>query len=196
MDKYTSHRGTAVALMRENVDTDQIMPKQFLKRIERTGFGEFVFYDWRFDEQGEKIPGFVLNDPRYDGASVLISGSNFGCGSSREHAPWGLHDFGFKVIIAAGFADIFYNNCFNTGILPIVAPADKLFYLAQQSRSTAGYMVCADLEDQTVTDEQGFGFSFDIEPFRKYRLMEGLDDIGLTERLEDDILKFEASRGA
>jgi 3-isopropylmalate/(R)-2-methylmalate dehydratase small subunit len=193
MDRFTTHTGIAVPLLRDNIDTDQIMPKQFLKRIERSGFGEFVFYDWRFDEHGNKIPDFALNDSRYDGASIIISGNNFGCGSSREHAPWGLYEYGFKVIIAEGFADIFYNNCFKTGILPIPVPSMALRYLETRCRTVERYSLSIDLLEQTLTDGSGLELPFEIEPFRKYCLSNGLDDIGITSQFEKDIADYEAA---
>jgi 3-isopropylmalate/(R)-2-methylmalate dehydratase small subunit len=188
VERFTKHTGLVAPLDRANVDTDQIIPKQFLKRIERTGFGEFLFYDWRYLPDGQPNPAFVLNEPRYQGASILVAGKNFGCGSSREHAPWALGEFGFRVIIAPSFADIFANNCFKNGMLPITLPE-------QQVRE---FMKCAqltvDLETQMITDENGLSVSFVVGSFQRYCLLEGLDDIGLTLRHEGAIKAFEASR--
>ena len=191
MDKFSVHEGILVPLVRDNVDTDQIMPKQFLKRVERTGFGEFVFNDWRFDANGDPSSDFTLNDARYERASVLLTGSNFGCGSSREHAPWGLADYGFSVIIAESFADIFYNNCCKIGLLPVSTTHRNILELENNCLAERDYTVRVSLKDQTVSDRHGFSFDFDIEPFRKHCLLEGLDDIGLTELHAEDIRKYE-----
>jgi len=182
-------------LDRVNVDTDQIVPKQFLKLIEKTGFGKFLFYDWRYRENGEPNPNFILNNERYKGASILLTRSNFGCGSSREHAPWALQDFGFRVIIAPSFADIFYNNCFKNGMLPIVLSEEKVDELFQRVFREEGYKLTVDLESQILTDSDGMTLSFDVDPFRKKCLLEGLDDIGLTLQYEDKIRAYEESRG-
>ena len=188
MERFTKHTGLVAPLDRANIDTDQIIPKQFLKRIERTGFGEFLFYDWRYLPDGQPNPAFVLNEPRYQGASILVAGKNFGCGSSREHAPWALGEFGFRVIIAPSFADIFANNCFKNGMLPITLPEEQVRELMKCAQLTV------DLETQMITDENGLSVSFVVGSFQRYCLLEGLDDIGLTLRHEDAIKAFEASR--
>jgi len=179
---------------RINVDTDQIIPKQFLKRIERTGFGQFLFYDWRFNLDGTINAEFELNDPRFKGATILLARANFGCGSSREHAPWALLDYGFSSIIAPSFADIFYNNCFKNGMLPITLSEQQVDTLFQRTASTPGYELTVDLERQWVTDDEGLRFSFEVDPFRRECLLKGLDDIGLTLQHEDKILEHEARR--
>ncbi|MDF2627871.1 MAG: 3-isopropylmalate dehydratase, small subunit [Symbiobacteriaceae bacterium] len=186
--RFVRHTGLVVPLDRVNVDTDQIMPKQFLKRIERTGFGEYLFHDWRMD------PEFELNQPRYAGASVLVAGKNFGCGSSREHAPWGLAQYGFRVLIAPSFADIFYSNCFKNFMLPVVLSEAQVADLMSRTRSLAGYALSVDLEAQLVTDGHGFRATFEVDPFRRYCLLNGLDDIGLTLQQEAAIAAFEARR--
>ena len=194
MKPFTKHAGRVVAMDRANVDTDQIIPKQFLKRIERTGFGQFLFFDWRFLDNGQPNPDFVLNRPEYQGASVLLARRNFGCGSSREHAPWALEDHGFRVLIAPSFADIFYNNCFKNGILPIrlvVAIVEDLFRRAAQP----GYKLHVDLNSRTVTDDQGLKLTFEVEESRRHSLLNGLDDIGLTLAHADKIAAYEAARG-
>src|SRR5436853_2181675 len=188
---FRTHTGVAAPLDRPNVDTDQIIPKQFLKRVERTGFGEFLFYDWRYTNDGTPDPSFVLNEPRYAGATILVAGRNFGCGSSREHAPWALLDYGFRVIIAPTFADIFYNNCFKNGILPITLADAQVDELFRRAEATEGYQLTADLPNQAVSDAQGLKFHFDIDDFRKAVLLEGLDDIGLTLKQEPDITAYE-----
>ncbi|MFO7173967.1 MAG: 3-isopropylmalate dehydratase small subunit [Bacillota bacterium] len=193
---FVRHTGLVVPLDRVNVDTDQIMPKQFLKRIERTGFGQFLFWDWRYLPDGSPNPEFELNQPRYQGASILVTGKNFGCGSSREHAPWGLADYGFKVIIAPSFADIFYNNCFKNFLLPVTLPEAEVRLLLDRARAIEGYRLTVDLEAQTVTDEHGFHATFEIDPFRRYCLLNGLDDIGLTLQYEEKIAAYEARRPA
>ena len=190
MKALTVHNGKVVPLDRRNVDTDQIIPKQFLKRIERSGFGEFLFYNWRFDNKGNERPEFVLNNPKYKGASVLVAGDNFGCGSSREHAPWSLDDYGFRVVIAPSFADIFYNNCFKNGLLPIALDEALVNELISKAESES-YHLTVDLENQLVTDNLGFQASFEVDPERKNRLLNGLDDISLTLELEDKIASFE-----
>ena len=181
-------------LDRVNVDTDQIIPKQFLKRIERTGFGQFLFYDWRFNPDGSINPEFELNDPRFDGATILVARSNFGCGSSREHAPWALLDYGFRSIIAPSFADIFYNNCFKNGMLPVVLSEEQIERLFRRAAKNAGYELTVDLERQWVTDDDGVRFTFDVDPFSRECLLKGLDDIGLTLQHEDKIREHEACR--
>jgi 3-isopropylmalate/(R)-2-methylmalate dehydratase small subunit len=196
MQPFRKHTGKAAVLDRANVDTDQIIPKQFLKRIERTGFGQFLFYDWRFLPNGTPNPEFTLNDQRYGGASVLIAGKNFGCGSSREHAPWALADFGFRAIIAPSFADIFANNCMKNGMLPVTLAEEKVSHLMHRAAESEGYEVTVDLENRTISDSHGFSASFEISDFQRYCLLEGLDDIGLTLRHEDDIARFETQRPA
>ena len=192
MNSFNQHRGLVVALDRANVDTDQIIPKQFLKRIERTGFGEFLFFDWRYLSDGTPNPQFILNEPRYQGASILVAAKNFGCGSSREHAPWALAEFGFRAIIAPSFADIFANNCFKNGMLPVVLPEVTVGEIMQRTQENEGYKLSIDLEKQTVTDEIGLSVSFQVSEFQKYCLLQGLDDIGLTLRHEDAISAYEA----
>jgi 3-isopropylmalate/(R)-2-methylmalate dehydratase small subunit len=194
MKAFKSHTGIAAPLNQANIDTDQIIPKQFLTRIERTGYGQFLFFDWRFDGNGNPKSDFVLNQDRFKGASVLIAGKNFGCGSSREHAPWALEDFGFRVIIAPTFADIFYNNCFKVGILPVALAEEVVAELISKAESTPGYRISADLENQTVSDDSGFETVFDVDAFRKFCLINGLDDIGLSLQHESAISEFEKSR--
>jgi 3-isopropylmalate/(R)-2-methylmalate dehydratase small subunit len=178
-----------------NVDTDQIIPKQFLKRVERTGFGKFLFNDWRYNENGSDNKDFVLNKDIYKDASVLVSGRNFGSGSSREHAPWALQDFGFKCIIAPSFADIFYSNCFQNGILPVVLPEKIVAEIIARSEENPNYQMTIDLEEQKIWDsEEDIVAKFDVEPFRKYCMLNGLDDIGLTLEFENDISDFENNR--
>jgi 3-isopropylmalate/(R)-2-methylmalate dehydratase small subunit len=191
MKPFTKHTGLAVAMDRANVDTDQIIPKQFLKRIERTGFGEFLFWDWARDEQGELIPNFELNRPEAQGASVLLARRNFGCGSSREHAPWALEDWGIRVLVAPSFADIFYNNCFKNGMLPIVLSEAEVDDLFQRAATQPGYQLTADLQTKTLSDNQGLQLKFDVEDFRRHCLLNGLDDIGLTLAHEDKIAAYE-----
>ena len=194
MKSFLRHTGLAAMLDRVNVDTDQIIPKQFLKRIERTGFGQFLFYDWRFNPDGSINPDFELNDPRYEDATILVARSNFGCGSSREHAPWALLDYGFRSILAPSFADIFYNNCFKNGMLPVVLSEEQIEQLFMRASKTRGYELTVDLERQWVTDDEGLRFTFDIDPFRRECLLKGLDDIGLTLQHEDKIREYEARR--
>ena len=191
MDAFKEHVGRVVPLDRINVDTDQIIPKQFLKRIERTGFGEFLFNDWRYLENGESNPEFVLNLPRYADASILIAGANFGCGSSREHAPWALQQYGFKAILAPSFADIFRNNCYKNGILPIALSADVITSLSQAAHDTEGYQLMIDLEQQSVICPDGTAHNFEIGDFEKYCLLNGLDEIGWTLQYEGDIAAYE-----
>lgn len=195
MQAFTKHTGLVAPLNRANVDTDQIIPKQFLKRIERTGFGEFLFFDWRYLPDGEPNPDFVLNEPRYKGASILVADKNFGCGSSREHAPWALGEFGFQVIIAPSFADIFANNCFKNGMLPIALTADQVQEIMRRAQQQEGYQLTVDLERQIVEDSQGLSILFVVGEFQRYCLVEGLDDIGLTLRHEDAITAYELSHG-
>ena len=194
MTPFRKHTGLVAPLDRANVDTDQIIPKQFLKRIERTGFGQFVFYDWRYSPDGTPDPSFVLNDPRYDGASILVADKNFGCGSSREHAPWALGEYGFRVIIAPSFADIFANNCFKNGMLPITLDSSQVREIMTRAQEQQRYELTIDLERQTIGDSSGLSISFVVSEFQRYCLLEGLDDIGLTLRHEDAIKRYEASR--
>lgn len=194
MDAFVRHTGLVAPMDRANVDTDQIMPKQFLKRIERTGFGQFLFFDWRFHADGSPNPEFELNRPQYQGATVLVAGKNFGSGSSREHAPWGLADYGFRVIIAPSYADIFYNNCFKNFMLPVVLPEEQVAELMHRAQVIKGYQVTVDLVSQHVTDENGFSASFAVDAFRKHCLLNGLDDIGLTMQQVDAIAAYEARR--
>src|SRR5215203_6126745 len=177
MNKFTKHTGKTVPLYQPNIDTDQIIPKQFLKRIERTGYGEFLFYDWRFNADGTERVDFILNNPKYKDASVLLAGANFGCGSSREHAPWSLTDYGFQVVIAPSFADIFYNNSLKNGLLPVVLSEAQVAELAENSATSENYELIIDLKNQSVTDNQGFQTGFEIDEFRKHCLLNGLDDI-------------------
>ena len=194
MEPFSKHTGLVATLDRVNVDTDQIIPKQFLKRIERSGFGEFLFYDWRFNTDGSLRADFELNQPRFDGATILVARANFGCGSSREHAPWALFDYGFRSIIAPSFADIFYNNCFLNGMLPVVLSEEQVDELFKRATANSGYELTVDLTRQWVTDDEGLRFSFDVDPFRRECLLKGLDDIGLTLGHEDKIKKYEAQR--
>ncbi len=196
MQPFRSHTGVVVPLDRANVDTDQIIPKQFLKRIERTGFGQFVFYDWRFDADGRPSPEFVLNNPRYAEASILIAGKNFGCGSSREHAPWALADFGFKVIIGTSFADIFYNNSLKNGLVLVRLPESEVAQLMARANKSERYALTVDLEKQLVADDSGFRATFQMDEFRRRCLLEGLDDIGLTLRFEPQIAEYECRQPA
>jgi 3-isopropylmalate/(R)-2-methylmalate dehydratase small subunit len=191
MKPFTKHTGRVIAMDRANVDTDQIIPKQFLKRIERTGFGQFLFWDWGRHEDGSINPAFELNQPEAEGASVLLARRNFGCGSSREHAPWALEDWGFRVLIAPSFADIFYNNCFKNGMLPIVVSEEQVEHLFQRAAAHSGYELTADLENCTLSDAHGLSLKFDVEPFRRHCLLHGLDDIGLTLEHEDKIAAYE-----
>ncbi len=195
MKPFVRHTGLVVPLDRSDVDTDQIIPKQFLKRIERTGFGQFLFYDWRFLEDGTPNPEFILNLPEYQGATILLARRNFGCGSSREHAPWALADYGFRAMIAPSFADIFYNNSLKNGLLPVRLSEDLVDELFRRCRETRGYQLTIDLEACLVTDDFGFRASFEIDPFRRKCLLEGLDDIALTLQHEDKILAYEKARG-
>ena len=184
--------GTVAPLNRVNVDTDQIIPKQFLKRIERTGFGQFLFFDWRFQEDGTTPDKkFELNHPGYQGAQILVAGRNFGCGSSREHAPWALLDYGFRVVIASSFADIFHNNCFQNGMLPITLPEEVVQKIMTNAQTRPGYKLNVDLERNVVEDDHGLSVKFEIDPFRRHCLLNGLDDIGLTLQHEDKIAAFE-----
>jgi len=192
LEPFKRVQGIVVPLDRVNVDTDQIVPKQFLKLVQRTGFGQYLFNDWRFYPDGKPRPDFVLNEPRYQGAKILIARANFGCGSSREHAAWSLLDYGFKVILAPSFADIFYNNCFKNGILLITLDEKTIENYFDQAKQ-AGFSLEIDLESQTIRDSQGSIVQFKIDPFRKKALLEGLDDIELTLKHEDKIRKYEAN---
>jgi len=197
MDKFIKHSGIVAPVDRVNVDTDAIIPKQFLKRIERTGFGQFLFYEWRFLEDGvTPNEGFEMNKERYNGASVLISRANFGCGSSREHAPWAIMDYGFKVVIAPSYADIFYNNCFKNGILPIKLSEEQVEELFQRTAQHEGYQLHVDLENKVLRDDHGMEIQFDLDEHRRQFLLQGLDDIGLTLQHEDKISAYEAKQAA
>jgi len=195
MQSFIKHTGLVAPMDRSNVDTDQIIPKQFLKRIERTGFGQFLFFDWRFLENGDPNPRFELNQPEYAGASVLLARRNFGCGSSREHAPWSLEDYGFQVVIAASFADIFFNNCFKNGMLPIHLDEATLQDLFDRTAKHKGYKLTVDLVACKLSDEHGLDITFEVDDFRRHCLLNGLDDIGLTLAHEDKISAYEAAHG-
>ncbi len=196
MQPFVSHTGRVAALRRANIDTDQIIPKQFLKRIERSGFGAFLFHDWRYRSDGSANPEFELNRAESHGATVLLTGANFGCGSSREHAPWALADFGFRAIIAPSFADIFYANCMQNGLLPVVLPETAVSELFQRCAATAGYEVTVDLQFRAVSDAGGFRASFEIEEYRREMLLQGLDEIGRTLLQAPRITAFELRRSA
>ena len=203
MQKFTLHKGLVAPLDRENVDTDAIIPKQFLKSIRRTGFGPNLFDEWRYLDRGEPgkpeserrpNPDFVLNQPRYQGASILLTRKNFGCGSSREHAPWALEQYGFRAILAPSYADIFFNNCFKNGLLPIVLPESTVAALFDEVAAFPGFQLTVDLPRQVIVKPDGTEIAFDVQPFRKYCLVNGFDDIGLTLRQKDKIQAFEAER--
>lgn len=195
MQKFTTLKGIVAPLEAQNVDTDQIIPKQFLKRIERTGYESMLFFDWRYLDDGvTPNPEFELNAPRYQGASILLALDNFGCGSSREHAPWALDNYGFRCILAPSYADIFYNNCFNNGMLPIVLPQEVVLSLIKECRAQDGYQLEIDLPSQTITRPNGEKIAFELDPFLKERLLNGWDQIGLTLRFEDKISEFESAR--
>lgn len=203
MEKFTVHTGLVIPLDRSNVDTDAIIPKQYLKSIQRTGFGPTLFDDWRYLEPGEPgmdhskrtpNPDFVLNAPRFAGASVLLARENFGCGSSREHAVWALTDYGIRAVIAPSYADIFFNNSFKNGLLPLTLPAEVIDQLFVEAQATEGYQLTVNLEEQQVVTPSGAAFAFSIDEFRKYCLLNGLDDIGLTLQHADDIRAYEACR--
>ena len=197
MEPFVSLNAKLAPLNRVNVDTDQIIPKQFLKRVERTGFGQFLFNDWRFNSDGSENPEFILNRQEYGGAEILVSGRNFGSGSSREHAPWALQDYGFKCIIAPSFGDIFFSNCFQNGVLPVVLPEDVVTEIIANSEKDPEYRINIDLESQRVWDEnEEVVAEFNIEPFRRHCLLNGLDDIGLTLEDEIDISDFESARSS
>ena len=196
MEPFVKLTGIVAPVDRMNVDTDQIIPKQFLKRVERTGYEEALFYDWRFLEDGKTLnPEFEMNAPRYKGAGILLARDNFGCGSSREHAPWALHDYGIRCILAPSFADIFYNNCFNNGMLPIRLPGDVVDALFAEVRAKEGYGLTVDLESQTIVQPDGTSIAFDIDPSLKDRLLNGLDQVGLTLQHEDKIAAYEQAHG-
>ncbi len=194
MNPFIKHEGIVAPLEALNVDTDQIIPKQFLKRIERTGYEDVLFFDWRYLDDGKTInPDFEMNAPRYQPASILLTKDNFGCGSSREHAPWALNDYGFRCIIAPSYADIFYNNCFNNGMLPLVLSTNEIEALFDEVRAQAGYQLVVDLPSQQIIKPDGSVLKFDIDPFLKERLLNGWDQIGLTLLHEDKITHFEES---
>ena len=195
MRAFTTHTGLAAVLDRDDVDTDQVIPKQFLKRITRTGYDDALFFDWRFLDDGSPNPEFELNHPAYEGASILIAGRNFGCGSSREHAPWALNDYGFRAIIAPSFADIFRNNCFQNGLLTITLDEADVRGLMEKAAPGNDYRPTVDLEAQTISDPAGGAISFEVDEFRRHMLLEGLDDIGLTLQHEDKIAAYERARG-
>lgn len=194
MEAFIRLTGVVAPLGRPNVDTDQIIPAQYLKRVERTGFGRFLFSAWRYGADGEPDPDFVLNKPGYEGATVLLAGRNFGCGSSREHAPWALHDYGFRAIIAPSFADIFRNNCYQNGMLPIELPEEVVDELIRRAEQYPGYTLTIDLEKQEIWDDEIFLTSFEADDFRRDCLLKGLDDIDTTLQHEDDIAAYEATR--
>ena len=194
MEPFTMHAGKVVPYDMPNVDTDQIIPARFLKKIDRVGFGELLFYELRYDEDGAPKPGFALNDPRYAGGSVLVSGPQFGIGSSREHAPWAIQQYGFRAVIAPSFGDIFRNNCYQNGLLPVALSTAEVDAIIARAQEIEGYEVTVDLEAQEVRDAHGLRASFEIDAFRKESLTQGLDDIGLTLRLEDDIAAYESAR--
>jgi len=191
MEPYVTHESIAALMDRSNVDTDQIVPKQFLKEVQRTGFGKHLFFDWRYLPDGSPNPDFELNKPAFKGARILVAGDNFGCGSSREHAPWAIDDYGINTIISTSYADIFYNNCFKNGILPIVVTRPQLDQLMDEIRHNEGVKFTSDLEKQTITTPGGLRISFEIDGFRKETMLKGLDDIALTLQHVDKIAAFE-----
>jgi 3-isopropylmalate/(R)-2-methylmalate dehydratase small subunit len=193
MQPFRTHTGKATPLYRSNIDTDQIIPKQFLKRIEKTGFGEFLFNDWRRSADGKPDPNFPLNDPRYSGANILVAGKNFGCGSSREHAVWALADYGFRAVIASSFADIFANNCAKNGVLTVALSEEETGDIARRAAEIPSYELTVDLEKCSVRDEHGFSARFQIDEFTRHCLLEGLDDIGLTLTHEAEIAQYESA---
>ncbi len=196
MEPFVRHRGIVVPLDRANVDTDQIIPKQFLKRITRSGYEDVLFYDWRYLADGKTPdPNFVLNLPRYQGATILLARDNFGCGSSREHAPWALHDYGFRAILAPSFADIFYNNCFNNGLLPVALPAATIDTFFERVAANQGFTIDVDLAEQRLDPSTGDSISFEIDPFLKERLLNGWDQVALTLQHEAAITEYEARLG-
>jgi 3-isopropylmalate/(R)-2-methylmalate dehydratase small subunit len=194
MRPFTKHTGLVLPMDRSNVDTDQIIPKQFLKRIERTGFGQFAFFDWRYLPDGSPNPEFELNRPQYAGATILLARRNFGCGSSREHAPWALEDYGFRALIAPSFADIFYNNTFKNGVLPIRLDEAQVNDLFGRAAAHLGYRLTVDLQQRTISDDYGLSLSFQVDDFRRHCLLNGLDDIGLTLQHEAKITAYEQAR--
>jgi 3-isopropylmalate/(R)-2-methylmalate dehydratase small subunit len=194
MNPFTKHTGLVAPLDRVNVDTDQMVPKQFLKALTREGFGRVLFYDWRFLDGGEPNPQFVLNWPRYRGASILVARANLGCGSSREHAAWAILDYGFRALIAPSYADIFYNNCIKNGILPVTLEGRRVEELFERTEKTVDYRLTVDLAAQTITDDSGVGLRFEIDPFRRECLMNGWDEIGLTLRYDDRIANYERAQ--
>jgi len=196
MKPFVRIQGLVALLDLPNVDTDQIIPKQFLKRIERTGFGQFLFYDWRFSDGVQLDPAFELNQPRYRGAQILLTRANFGCGSSREHAPWALEDYGFRCVIAPSFADIFYNNCFKNGMLPIQLTEGQVEDLFRRVRGSVGYSLTIDLERKQITSDDGLNLKFEVDEFRRRCLLNGWDDIGLTLQHEDKIQQYENQHAA
>lgn len=195
MQPFTQHRGLVAPLDRVNVDTDQMVPKQFLKWITREGYGKVLFFDWRYGDDGRTPnPEFVLNHPRYQGASVLVTRANFGCGSSREHAPWALLDYGFRAILAPSFADIFFNNCFKNGILLVQLSNEQIDEIFERTEQQEGYELTADLQTQTVTDKADLVYHFEVDPFRRECLLNGWDEIGLSLRFQDRIASYESER--
>jgi 3-isopropylmalate/(R)-2-methylmalate dehydratase small subunit len=194
MVPFKKEEGVVMPYDKPNVDTDEIIPAEFLKRVERSGFGQFLFYAKRFNADGSPNEDFILNQPRYEGAKILVAGPNFGCGSSREHAPWALEDYGFRAVIAPSFADIFTNNCAQIGLLNVVLPEDRIRKMLDDAAAREGYTVAIDLEAQTVTDPFGHVDHFEIDPVRKHRLLNGLDSIGLTLQHEQDIARYESQR--
>ncbi len=195
MQPFTSHTGLVAPMDRTDVDTDQIIPKQFLQRIERTGFGQFLFFDWRFLDDGSDNPDFELNKPEHAGATILLARRNFGCGSSREHAPWALEDYGFRTILAPSFADIFYNNCFKNGMLPIKLDEQAVDDLFKRAAEHSGYKLTVDLEQCEITDEHDLSLKFELDAFRRECLLKGLDDIALTLQREEKIAEYEKTHG-
>jgi len=193
MEPLRTHKGLVYPLNRSNIDTDQIIPKQFLKRIERSGFGQFLFYNWRFDDDGNPREDFSLNNTKYQGASILVAGENFGCGSSREHAPWAVQDYGFRVIIAPSYADIFKNNCVKNGILAVQASEEEVQTIIKRAESEE-YTLSVNLEKQVVSDGEGFEVKFDIAPYPKEMLLNGWDEIGVTLKYEDKIKEYELAQ--
>lgn len=196
MKPFTVHRGRVAPLDRVNVDTDQIIPKQFLKRIEKTGFGQFLFYDWRFGSDGKKNPDFILHEPRYEGVTILVAGKNFGCGSSREHAVWALTDFGFRAVISSSFADIFANNSTKNGFLTVKLTEDEVATVLKRAQEIDNYEITVDLEKCEVRDAQDFCAKFTVDEFVRHCLLNGLDDIGLTLQYENEITAFEKQHPA
>ncbi|MCR5359630.1 MAG: 3-isopropylmalate dehydratase small subunit [Thermoguttaceae bacterium] len=195
MKPFTKHTGIVVPMDRSDVDTDQLVPKQFLKRIERSGFGKFLFYDWRYLDDGSDNPEFELNFPQYKGATILLARRNFGCGSSREHAPWAVADYGFRVVIASSFADIFFNNSFKNGILLVRLSEEEIDDLFKRAAAHESYRLTVDLEAKKITDDYGLDQPFEIDEFRRTRLLQGLDDIALTLQNEADIAAYEKVHG-